>query len=219
VSDSYEDTAKVWERAFTMNDITDLLYKNKINIGAAVSVAVTETAACGRVNRLTLAGTDGSYDLVKEGIRTFFSFAAGGLLESRNFSLSGAAAANVSNKKQEISITDGYVNASLPVDKIFALHPDGYVTSLPGAAYILGADSMAYADVLDAPSAGYFVNDLTPASAANAGYAADTSNIVFYGRGYGHGVGMSQHGANAMARAGFNYIDILKHYYTGIDVR
>ena len=33
--------------------------------------------------------------------------------------------------------------------------------------------------------------------------------------GYGHGVGMSQYGANVMAREGANYADILAHYYPG----
>lgn len=35
-------------------------------------------------------------------------------------------------------------------------------------------------------------------------------------RGYGHAVGMSQYGANEMANRGFNYLDILNHYYGGI---
>lgn len=37
--------------------------------------------------------------------------------------------------------------------------------------------------------------------------------------GYGHGVGMSQWGANAMGKKGNNYKDILKHYYTGIEIK
>ncbi len=35
-------------------------------------------------------------------------------------------------------------------------------------------------------------------------------------KGYGHGVGMSQAGANAMARSGAKCLDILSHYYTGV---
>lgn len=35
-------------------------------------------------------------------------------------------------------------------------------------------------------------------------------------KGYGHGVGMSQYGANAMAKDGASYEQILEHYYTGI---
>ncbi len=42
--------------------------------------------------------------------------------------------------------------------------------------------------------------------------------ILFKGKGFGHGVGMSQWGANHMAVAGENYINILKYYYQGIDI-
>lgn len=35
-------------------------------------------------------------------------------------------------------------------------------------------------------------------------------------KGYGHGVGMSQYGADYMARQGFSYKEILSHYYTGV---
>ncbi len=41
-------------------------------------------------------------------------------------------------------------------------------------------------------------------------------NVKITTRGYGHGVGMSQYGANYMAKAGKNYEDILKHYYQGV---
>ena len=37
-------------------------------------------------------------------------------------------------------------------------------------------------------------------------------------RGYGHGVGMSQYGANGYANHGYTYQDILKHYYTGVEI-
>lgn len=37
--------------------------------------------------------------------------------------------------------------------------------------------------------------------------------------GFGHGVGMSQYGANAMAKDGAKYEDIIKHYYTGVEIK
>ena len=43
-------------------------------------------------------------------------------------------------------------------------------------------------------------------------------NITFYTVGYGHGVGMSQYGANQMAKEGKNYEEIIKHYYTGVNI-
>ena len=36
--------------------------------------------------------------------------------------------------------------------------------------------------------------------------------------GYGHGVGLSQYGALGMAKEGYNYIEILKYYYTGVNI-
>lgn len=44
------------------------------------------------------------------------------------------------------------------------------------------------------------------------------SEIVINGKGYGHGVGMSQYGAKKMAELGYTFEEILKHYYTGIDI-
>ena len=44
------------------------------------------------------------------------------------------------------------------------------------------------------------------------------NTFTFHVTGYGHGVGMSQYGANAMAKNGATYQDILKHYYTGIEI-
>lgn len=41
-------------------------------------------------------------------------------------------------------------------------------------------------------------------------------DMNFTTRGYGHGVGMSQWGANGMARQGSNFTEILKHYYQGV---
>jgi len=42
--------------------------------------------------------------------------------------------------------------------------------------------------------------------------------ITMKTRGFGHGVGMSQVGADQMARNGYNYKDILYHYYRGVDI-
>ena len=42
--------------------------------------------------------------------------------------------------------------------------------------------------------------------------------FIFTTYGWGHGVGMSQNGANYLAKLGYTYDQILKYYYTGIDV-
>ena len=43
--------------------------------------------------------------------------------------------------------------------------------------------------------------------------------IAFQVQGYGHGVGLCQYGANGMAKAGFTGEEIVKQYYTGVDIQ
>ena len=38
-------------------------------------------------------------------------------------------------------------------------------------------------------------------------------------KGYGHGVGMSQYGANGMAKEGYNYKEIITHYYQDVEIK
>ena len=46
---------------------------------------------------------------------------------------------------------------------------------------------------------------------------SDDDKYLITTKGYGHGVGMSQYGANGMASEGYNYQDILKYYYQNIE--
>ena len=49
-------------------------------------------------------------------------------------------------------------------------------------------------------------------------WEVEDGKLVFFVTGYGHGVGMSQYGANQMAEEGADYREILTHYYTGVTV-
>jgi len=42
--------------------------------------------------------------------------------------------------------------------------------------------------------------------------------VIVRTRGYGHGVGMCQYGAKGLAEHGYTYGQILKHYYTGVEI-
>ena len=52
---------------------------------------------------------------------------------------------------------------------------------------------------------------------ANFQVYRDKEQIVFVVKGYGHGAGMSQVGANYLAGEGYSYREILAHYYSGIE--
>ena len=49
-------------------------------------------------------------------------------------------------------------------------------------------------------------------------YDEEGDRFLFTTYGYGHGVGMSQYGAHYMALDGYDYLEILEHYYTGVIV-
>lgn len=59
---------------------------------------------------------------------------------------------------------------------------------------------------------GYQINS----ASFDVSYADGVFTFTTYG--WGHGVGMSQNGANILAKMGYSYEEILKYYYTGIDV-
>lgn len=53
---------------------------------------------------------------------------------------------------------------------------------------------------------------------ANFDINISEDKITFTSNGSGHGVGMSQYGANGMAKKGYDYKKILSHYYSGTEV-
>ena len=48
--------------------------------------------------------------------------------------------------------------------------------------------------------------------------SVEGENVKFSVIGYGHGVGMSQTGADSMAKQGYNYEEIIKHFYSGVEI-
>ena len=65
---------------------------------------------------------------------------------------------------------------------------------------------------------GVEVRTLLGLRSANFEVSIDGDNIKFSVKGYGHGVGMSQTGADSMAKQGSNYEEIVKHFYTGVEI-
>lgn len=46
----------------------------------------------------------------------------------------------------------------------------------------------------------------------------NNNHLIFKTKGYGHGIGMSQYGANGMAKEGEDYQNIVNHYYKDIEI-
>ena len=65
---------------------------------------------------------------------------------------------------------------------------------------------------------GVEVRSLMGLKSANFSIRIEENKIIFEVIGYGHGVGMSQTGADSMAKEGSNYEDIIKHFYSGVEI-
>ena len=56
-------------------------------------------------------------------------------------------------------------------------------------------------------------------NSANFEVKFDGNTLDFIVKGYGHGVGMSQWGAEGMAQEGYKYYEILSHYYKDTEIK
>lgn len=66
--------------------------------------------------------------------------------------------------------------------------------------------------------AGTVVRTLFELKSTNFTFSINGDNITFSVIGYGHGVGMSQTGADALAKNGATCEDIIKHFYTDVEI-
>lgn len=76
-----------------------------------------------------------------------------------------------------------------------------------GNEKVLGFEKQKFKDALSLPSNMYTFN-----------YNEADSTYIFSGKGNGHGIGLSQWGAEYRARAGQNYLEILNFYYPGTQI-
>ena len=92
---------------------------------------------------------------------------------------------------------------------------DAYEAKIREAVTATDGEAILYGGV---PVKGGTVRSALGLRSACFDWELQDGSFVFYVTGYGHGVGLSQYGANAMAEEGADYKAILTHYYTGVTV-
>ena len=104
------------------------------------------------------------------------------------------------------------------------LENDGAKVNMEDAANWIGkieksdAGTVTSAEICGKKYTGQELRNLLGLSSAVFDVTNENDKIVFRTYGMGHGVGMSQYGAEYMAEQGASYEDILKHYYTGVEI-
>ena len=66
--------------------------------------------------------------------------------------------------------------------------------------------------------AGTELRSLFGLKSTNFNFEIKDNSVVFFVKGYGHGVGMSQTGANSLAKQGSTYENIIKHFYNNVEI-
>lgn len=98
---------------------------------------------------------------------------------------------------------------------IWAKYPDAPLVSDPTGWFADQGDELSVAGVVIPKRE---IRTMFGLRSAAFTATADWDKVTFSVTGYGHGVGLSQYGANAMAQDGAGYEEILTHYYTGVTV-
>ncbi len=221
-----EKEYKVWSRTFTLSALTDLLNANNYKVGSAVSVSTVATAN-GRLSELIINGSSGKVSLKKENIRTFFAKSPEGALPSRYFYIAdrvvtipessvtiGTSSPEFTQKFGVYSKDGGTTEKS--ADQLYVISKDGVPQKVENPA-VAGKDGVRQYTSSAAPQtvnpSAQIPADVKPLSTSVG------STITIVGKGFGHGVGMSQFGAKGMAESGYTFKQILEHYYTGVTIQ
>ena len=112
--------------------------------------------------------------------------------------------------------------ASEAREKLLAAHPELKLSGTPdrwfGAAAENGSGRVETIAVGGTDIEGTELRQIFGLRSACFTVAADSESVTFRVTGYGHGVGMSQYGANQLAKEGRTWQEILEWYYTGATV-
>lgn len=107
-------------------------------------------------------------------------------------------------------------------ERLLAAHPELKLSGTPdrwfGAAAENGSGRVETVSVGGTDIEGTELRRIFGLRSACFTVAADSESVTFRVTGYGHGVGMSQYGANQLAREGKTWQEILEWYYTGATV-
>ena len=193
----------------TLDELDDLLSAKGENIGSARDIEITKLSTGGRVQELRIIGSRGSKVLTKENIRTYFSGAACGSLPGKMFTINGEGGEiGEGFSSSSAKLKKGTLCAEAAENGIVA-RTDGALRGLDGKKLDISLGKGS--STISGSDADYKVYSVSISTVSNG-------RFVFEGIGFGHGVGLSQRGAQAMAQKGYDYEEILCHYYTGITI-
>ena len=204
-----------WTVKLTRADLTKQFASE--GLGTVESITIDSVNDSGYAASVTVQGSRKSITYKKEAIRS----ALGVSLKSRNFTFEtegGTLSDGDSSRQPQESSSTGQKVYGLSAAGLGELSSQVSVMSAGGTVEKslngLTALGSAGSKTIVAEDSGGTVSGVRTVT-----FDDDSDVLIINGKGYGHGVGMSQQGAQQMAKQGFTYKEILEFYYTGIEVK
>lgn len=192
-----------WTLQLTSGEIEQRLIQAGYNIGRLSKIRILERTKSGRVTTMQFVGSFSTATLTKESPRFVLGTT---VLKSMNFGFDASKAVSV-------------IPTSLPRPDVVSmpriiLSSEGIYGEYASSGTIRLVTSRGIFETRLNPS----IPNIPPPTSSNHIQVYEETDasrgyVVFYGHGYGHGLGMSQWGAKKMAELGFDFNDILEHYY------
>lgn len=197
-----------WTKIYTAAQLTQQLQKYGLGVGTSVKGLELTYSQLGNVLQVVVRWANGQSSTIGvDKIRSRFG------VNSIRFTVNSAG---TSSAQTDPSGSGGIsVNDTGRLDSLggkYAISGGGTVSQTDGSAFVISGTGT----VSEISGAGTGGN--TPAQPGSGTVTVSDSTYTFNGGGWGHQVGMSQYGANAMARRGFSYSEIIEFYFPGVRV-
>ena len=178
--------------------------------------------------RRAVSDTDGQYLVWEEEpiLAVFHSSSAGQTESGGNLWSDKPYLLSVSSPETEADVSNLVTTVEVGAEEfrtsVARLYPgasfDGEPSSWLGETVCNSSGRVASVTIGGAAVTGTALRSLFSLRSTDFDLAWSGESFVFTVRGYGHGVGMSQYGANVMAKSGSGYAEILAHYYPGTEL-
>lgn len=205
-----------WTKTWTKDELTSRLQARGYAVNTRVDSLDLTYSERGNVIRVRVNYENGKYNeftpKMDFGVRSLFG------VSSLHFTINGQGAESGTPQDPAQSSGQVVVNQTQTVDPaqpLYVLSGAGETSRLDGEdLYVIAADGTV--SQLVTPDSGQSKPETT--TPAGTVVRVTGSRFVVEGAGNGHQLGMSQYGAYAMAEQGFTYDEIIKFYYTGVQV-
>ena len=235
VPDTYEPVIEgntSWEVTMTASEVKASLKKYGIDVGEIVDLVPEVVSDTGRIIKLKIIGTNGEDTLTKSNARAYLG------LKSQWYTINDAAPTVKTGEQPSLTnsskntVTKSIISTIKDGEEVVPGEEEPEVkeeTGNPEWYLVVDEEKTESENIVIKPLLSsiinFFSNKLNTEKESNMISApliykssSNSTTFTFRGRGWGHAVGMSQNGAKGMAKAGFSAEEIIKWYYSGVEV-